>query len=316
MGLYMVIESWLNQLAGSCNRGRVFSVYMVLSYLGVGLGQLLLSVGDVQSLEPFMVAGIFLSVSLVPVAVTNSVQPEMPEKEHHSILNLIRKSPLGIIGCFSAGLITGSFYAMGPAFASQSGLTTPETARFMASAILGGLALQWPIGMLSDHIDRTIVLCLLGIAVASAALSIVWIGRMQVGPVFPGVVFFGGATFALYPVAVARAYDLFDGEDLVAVSSALLLAYGLGAAAGPIVSSLTMAAMNTPYGLFYFCAVVGAAYGAVSLYSRQQQKIERVPVADQTDFMPMKRTSPVAVQIDPRAGLDAGDMPDSCGQHR
>jgi MFS family permease len=304
IGLFMVAESWLNASAGPENRGRVFSVYMVLSYLGLGLGQLLVAGVDVLSPQPWMIAGMVLAVSLVPVAVTNAAQPSLPGKEHFSIPVLFKKSPLAILGCFSAGLITSSFYAMGPAFATQMGFSTTEAAGFMASAVLGGLALQWPIGIVSDHLDRSVVIIFLGAAVAAVSIAMIRFGHYRYGMLFPAAAVFGGIVFVVYPVAVARAYDLFGSEDIVAVSSALLLGYGIGAAAGPFASSLFMTCLNTPHGLFVFCAAVGGAYGAISHYSRANKRIEHIPVSEQTGFMPMRRTSHVAVQIDPRASGD------------
>jgi MFS family permease len=304
IGLFMVVESWLNTSAGPENRGRVFSVYMVLSYLGLGLGQLLVAGVDVMSPQPMMIAGIILAVSLVPVAVTGAAQPTLPGKEHYSIPVLFKKSPLAILGCFSAGLITSSIYAMGPVFAGQMGLSTPEAAGFMASAVLGGLALQWPIGMLSDRFDRSVVIIFLGAAVATASIAMIRFGHYRYGMLFPAATVFGGIVFVVYPVAFARAYDLFGSEDIVAVSSALLLSYGIGAATGPFASSLFMTYLDTPHGLFVFCAAVGGAYGAMAYYSLSKKRIERIPVPEQTGFIPMRRTSHVAVHIDPRSGAD------------
>ena len=304
IGLFMVIESWLNECTASDTRGRVFSLYMVLSYLGMGAGQMLLNVGDVKTQELFLVAAVFLSGCLIPVVVTHSVQPSLPKKAHYGFAALFFKSPLGILGCVSAGLINSSLYALGPAFSRQVGFSTSQTSWFMSAAILGGLAIQWPVGVLSDRFDRTLFLALLGGLVAAASCAMLWIGGNAAEWTILGMFFFGGSVFTIYPVAVARAYDVFAGEDIVAVSSALLLGYGIGASLGPIAASMSMAALKTPYGLFVFCGAVGAIYAIVTLYSRKRKKIEIVAVKDQVAFMPMKSASPVAVQIDPRS--DAG----------
>ncbi len=304
IGLFMVIESWLNECTASDARGRVFSIYMVLSYLGMGAGQLLLNVGDARGLEPFLVAGLCICGCLIPVTVTRSAQPRLPETVRYGFIALFLKSPLGILGCLSAGLINSSLYSLGPVFSSRIGLSTSQTAWFMSAAIFGGLAIQWPVGVLSDRYDRTLFLALLGALVAVGSLVMVWIGSYAVGWIFPGMVFFGGCIFTIYPVSVARAYDVFAGEDIVAVSSALLFGYGIGASAGPVAGAMTMAALGSPYGLFVFCGAVGAAYAAVTLYSRRRKRIEIVPVEEQVGFLPMKSASPVAVQIDPRADAE------------
>jgi hypothetical protein len=130
------------------------------------------------------------------------------------------------------------------------------------------------------------------------------VGHHRYGRLFPAATVFGLIVFVVYPVAVARAYDPFGSEDIVTVSSALLLGYGIGAAAAPFASSLSMTRLNTPHGLLAFCAAAGGAYGAMAHYSRLKKRIERIPVPEQTGFILMWRTSPVAVQIDPRAGAD------------
>ena len=164
MGLYMVIESWLNECAEAHTRGRVFSIYMVLGYLGMGTGQLLLNAGDVRGQELFLITGIFLALCLVPVAVTSSVHPKMSKTVSFNLADLMQRAPLGMLGCLSAGLINGAFYALGPVFSNQIGLTDAQVAWFMTSTIFGGLILQWPVGALSDRFDRTLVLPILAVA--------------------------------------------------------------------------------------------------------------------------------------------------------
>jgi len=273
----------------------------------MGAGQLLLTLGDVESQEPFLLTGILLAACLVPVAVTRSVQPRLPEPSRYGFVGLFLKSPLGLLGALSAGLINGSVYAMAPVFSRQIGQAADETAWLMSAAIFGGLLMQWPVGILSDRVDRTVVLSLLGGLVALAAAGLVWIGSYRTEWMFLGMAVFGGLIFTIYPVAVARAYDVFAGEDIVAVSSALLLGYGIGAAVGPVASSLTMATLDSPNGLFVFCAGVGGLYAAATLYSRRKQKIEIVPVDEQVGFIPMKSASPVVASIDPRAETDEAE---------
>jgi MFS family permease len=304
IGLYMVIESWLGECSEPRSRGRVFSIYMILTYLGMGAGQLLLALNQAGGPRLFLVAGILFAMSLVPVVVTRSVHPELRTPRRFSAHALLRRAPVGMLGCLASGLINSAFYTMTPVFGSRIGLDVSRIAWLMGIPVLGGLLLQWPVGTLSDRVDRPFMLSVLGAlvavvsGVAARAADTTYIGFL----IAMGC--FGGITFAVYPVAVARAHDLFEPGDVVAVSSALLLSYGVGATVGPIAASNVMVAVGRPEGLFIYFGLVGALFALSVFYFRKREKIEVVPVDEQVGFVPMRSTSPVIGEIDPRAAED------------
>ncbi len=301
IGLFMVIESWLNECTVAEARGRVFSIYMVLSYLGIGLGQLLLNLGDPQSSTPFFVAGMLLALSMVPVAVTSAISPALPATERLGLPILLRKAPLGMLGCLTAGLLNSAFYAMGPVFAHASGLNVSQLSCFMGAAVLGGLTLQWPVGIVSDRLDRTLVLPVLGALIGIFSLVVLFAARSSFAVLLTAMAVYGGICFTLYPVAVARGHDLFEPGQVVAVSSGLLFSYGLGASIGPVLAASTMSILGGPHGLFAYTGMVAAVYAALAAWLRTLESVSIVPVADQGTFMPMKSTSSsVAMVIDPR----------------
>jgi MFS family permease len=158
MGLYMVVESWLNDRTESQMRGRVFSVYMALTFLGLGLGQLFLRVADIAGSDLFLIAGIFFALCLVPVTLTRSIHPSLPKTTALHLGQLLRRAPSGLLGALAAGAIAGAFYSLAPVFALRSGLAVQTVAWFMGVTILSGLMLQWPVGILSDRFDRRLVL--------------------------------------------------------------------------------------------------------------------------------------------------------------
>ena len=305
IGLYMVIESWLGECADARFRGRVFSIYMVLCYLGLAIGQQLLNLGDVRSHELFFICGFLLTLCLVPVAVTHSIHPELRQPQRLNPLTIFRRAPIGALGTLAAGLITGSIHSMGPVLGHQIGLTVSEVSWFMSAAISGGLVFQWPVGVISDRIDRTKVLIALLLLLATSSALILHTAHSGFYPLVLSMVTFGGFAFTIYPVSVARTYDLFDSRDIASVSSVLLLFYGLGAAIGPIATSAIMTSTQSPDGFFVFCSVVGILGAATTLLFRQKGNIEIIPADDQLDFLPMSGTSPVTAVIDPRVTLAA-----------
>ncbi|MBC8439007.1 MAG: MFS transporter [Deltaproteobacteria bacterium] len=304
IGMYMVIESWFNECAQPQTRGRVFSIYMVMCYLGGSIGQQLLNLGDAKGQTLFFIIGFLLISCLIPVALTHSIHPEMPKTEPVKFKLILRKAPLGLLGCFTAGLTNSSFYTMGPVFCHQKmNLSVSHLSYFMTLTVLGGLLFQWPLGSFSDRFDRSKVLPVLG--GVFALISVLMIVAAQ-GPFWVfmgGTALFGGLMFTTYPTAVARAHDMFEPKDVVNVSSALLLFYGMGAVTGPLVSSTIMELMDTPFGFYIYFAGVSAIYALVSLFLRHKEIARIIPVEDQVDFMIMKHTTQMALQIDPRSEL-------------
>ena len=308
IGLYMVIESWLNEFTVPGSRGRVFSIYMVCSYLGMGLGQQILNIGDSSTQEPFFIIGILLALCLVPVAVTHSISPKLPPTAKFDLIALIKQSPMGMGGSFLAGVTNSSFYAMGPVFGNQIGLSVSDVAGMMTTTIFGGLLCQWPLGLLSDRFDRSLILSIIGVLVALTATGIILTAGIPYRFLLMIMALFGGIIFAVYPVAVSRAHDVSQSHDVVSISSALLLCFGVGSSIGPMAASGIMTGFDSPYALFGFCACIGGLYAILGIVLRQTERIKRVPVDEQVDFFPMKNTSQVAHALDPRGSLEADEQ--------
>ena len=307
MGLFMVIESWLNECAEPRFRGRIFSIYMIVTYLGSTVGQQLLNTGDVHGQALFLVAGVFVVLSTIPVAMTRSIHPKLPKVEQAALKTILKKAPIGMLGCFGSGLLHSAFYTMGPVFAHQIQLTVSQISWFMSLTVLGGLLLQWPVGMLSDRLDRSLVLPALGIILAVISLFLLLFSRYSLGILLGTTAVFGGIFFSIYPVAVARAHDIFEAQDVVKVSSVLLLCYGIGAMFGPILAAMVMSVAGTPYGLYFYMIAVSSLYAVVTLMLRQKESVRIVPVAEQVDFVIMETTSDVAMHLDPRLERPQGE---------
>jgi len=303
----MVVESWLNECTAAQSRGRIFSIYIVIAYMGIGIGQQLLQFGDVRSQELFFVVGILFSLSLVPVVVTRSVHPELPESERHRFVVLFRKAPIGVLGCITAGLINSAFYSLAPVFSTKIGLTTNEVSWLMTTTVFGGLTLQWLVGTISDRFDRTVILFIMSalistisiIILINAGTSFVWL-LIEMG-------LFGGFSCTIYPVSVARTYDIFEVKDAVPVSAGLLLSYSIGAIVGPIVASGLMTLIRSPYGLFFYWSLISTIFTTITIYFRRKERIEIIPVKEQVEFVPMKTTSSVAMVLDPRTEIESNN---------
>jgi len=245
-----------------------------------------------------------LKLEDVPVALTHSIHPEMRKVEPVKLKNIFKKAPMGMIGCFTAGLLGSSFFTMGPLFCHQINLSVSQISYFMTITVLGGLVLQWPAGYFSDRFDRSVVMPVLGgLFALISGLMIMAVHQVSFWAFMAATAVFGGFMFTIYPSAVARAHDMFEPKDVVNVSSALLLFYGVGAVIGPIASSAVIELLDSPYGFYLYFSGTSAIFTAVSFYLRHKEIAQIIPVEEQVDFMIMKHTSQMAIRFDPRSEL-------------
>ena len=297
-GLTLVIESWLNSVASSAQRGRVLAIYMIVFYGAFGGGQFLLSAYDPAGFELFAVAAILLGMSLVPIVLTRTEAPEVAAPAPLNLAELMRVSPMAVFGAAASGIILGSFYGLAPLFAIMRGLTASGVALFMAAAIFGGLALQWPIGLLSDRIDRRSVIlgAAAATAIVSSAIAFTPSGDDMLLLVLIGL--FGGVSFTLYPLSLAHAGDrLAHNEDMVGLSSGMLLIYSVGAVLGPLLAGQIFAALDGG-GLFLFTAVIAAGTVVFGLW--RMHRTAPPTAKDQVSFVAVPRTSAAGAELDPR----------------
>jgi len=274
-GMVMIVESWLNERSTNSNRGRILSLYMITNYLGAGMGQFLLNVANPDSFQLFSVASIIFSIALVPILLTRAEAPKPSVPERMKFRDLIRVSPVGVIGTMTAGLTNSSLNSMGPIFAASVGLSVREISIFMASILLGGMVLQFPIGRLSDQFDRRTILTLAALLTAAASGGIIWAANepLVIGIFVIGMVY-GGVCYTIYPMSSAQVNDVADKDRLVQVSAGLLMAYGIGASTGPIIASQVMGRLG-PDGLFYFisaCTCFLALFSVLRIIQRPSGK--------------------------------------------
>lgn len=285
-GMIVATESWLNERCTNETRGQVMAFYMITNYLAAGCGQFILPLGDPGGFELFCVASIIYSLALVPVLLTRSTAPRPSPPERASMPELWKLSPVGLIGATAAGIVNTNFQGLAPVFAYGEGFTVTQTSIFMAAGIVGGLLLQWPMGRLSDRIDRRTVLA--GVAIGTAAASFgVWFMTGAGGGSFTGIVVviiaYGGLSSTVYSLCAAHTNDFAPPEKLAQTASGLLIAYGLGASAGPVLTSSLMEMFGAST-LFMVNAWAHGSLGVFALY-RMFRRAPR-PKAQQRPIIP------------------------------
>ncbi|MGV2289526.1 MFS transporter [Trinickia sp. YCB016] len=289
VGIFTVIESWLHQVASNAHRGRVFSAYLITNYLGVGIGQFLLGLADPAGFELFSVVSALFSASLIPVALAGGapgqaaahgsahapvtasgesvVRPGGASKLARGLSGLgivYRWAPLGVFGCLAAGLLNSSFYTMQPIFMRRLDYSIGDVSHFMGFALLAALLPQWPVARLADLVDRRAVIA--AISALTAACCVLLFVLQKGGLAVAIDYLYVAVVFSLYGVVTSYVNDCTPSDQRIAVSSALLLIFSLGASGGPTLASAAMALVG-PRGLYLFAAVVTGALTVLTLRS-------------------------------------------------
>jgi MFS family permease len=272
-GIYVVAESWLNDRASRTNRGRLLALYMLILYVGLGAGQFLLPLFDDRAPTPFMLVSILISLAMVPIVVSAQPLPEraIPRKVRYR--DLYRNSPLGVVAVCVSGLISSIIFSMGPVYAHLNGLETTHVAIFMAVSICAGALTQYPVGRLSDRMDRRTVIagvCTLATVVAG---SIVAFRAMPHALFLLLTACFSGFALTLYSLAVSHVNDKLEPAEMVAASSALLRMNGAAAAFGPVV----MGSLIQGFGPAAYFSALALLTGALTVYDLWR-KSRRQPV--------------------------------------
>jgi MFS family permease len=270
-GIYVVAESWLNDRASCANRGRLLAVYMLVLYVGLGAAQFLLIVSNPLTPSPFMLVSVLISLAMVPIMVSAQQLPERSVPRKVSFPDLYGNSPLGVVGVTVSGLISATIFSMGPVYARLNGLTTTRVATFMGLSILAAAVTQYPVGRLSDRMDRRTVIA------AVCTLATLVAGSIVAFPAMPHAVFltlaalFSGLVLTLYSLSISHVNDKLEPAQMVAASSALLLLNGTAAAIGPVLAGGLMATFG-PRAYFATLATLTGVLAVYDLWRKSRRK--------------------------------------------
>ncbi|WP_420420551.1 MFS transporter [Simkania sp.] len=304
-GFFIVIESWLLLSTGIRTRGKILSLYMLTLYMAQGFGQFILNAAPMKSFLPFAITIFLSSVSVLPVCMMKSSGPLMLESSITNIFQILKKAPLGPIGCFIAGLIMSSFYGLGPIFGKEVNLSIMQISQIMGLTILGGLALQWPIGHLSDIFNRRKVIIGVFLALMLLTFALFHSHNFPYYLLLTLMVLFGGISFTIYPLSITYTCDYFSERNIVGITCALLIIYGTGCIVGPLISPLFMSLVG-PSGLFLFIALVSAVYIVFAMWRFLHAR--RPAEEEQSDYLPLPRATSLAFLLDPRSDMGSDEI--------
>lgn len=291
-GVYVVAESWVNNISSNETRGQALSAYMIVQMAGIVTGQALINVSSPGGYDLFILMSVLVSVSFAPILLSAAPAPVSGESERMSFRQLFESSPLGCVGSFLLGGIFASLFGMAVVYASERGMSVEVTSAFVSSIYIGGLLFQYPIGWISDRMDRRkLIGATTIIGTGACALGIV--GSDYLTAVFLATFVLGGVANPLYSLLIAHTNDFLPPSKMASASSGLVFLNGLGAAFGPITVGYVMGWFG-PNGFFLFNAILCAAIASYAVY-RMTQRAAPSP-KDTVSYQPVATRTIVAAE--------------------
>jgi MFS family permease len=301
--IFTVTDSWISTRAASSHRGRILSIYMMCTKIALMISPLGIGLGSIRADGLFMLISAFLSLSLLPIAATTTEEPPAPRSVRIRVRTLLAAAPSAVVGSFAVGLVNGPVVAITPVFGVSIGLSQERAAALLFALQAGSLVMQWPLGWLSDRMDRRYVIA--GLAVGTCLVSLLIIlASAGAAEMFVLLAFaaWGGLALCVYSVCVAHACDIVDPGQIVSTVGSLLFSWAAGVTIGPLFGAVAMDLMG-PQGLFIYSALVSFAF-AVFIISRICQ-LPRPPAKG--GFVDIAPTSSATMSLSSRNGESEAD---------
>ncbi len=306
---FTAMESWLSESSTKGNRGQVLAFYQVVVLGALFCGQFLINLASPQGSLLFVLSGILLCASIIPIVLSRNSGPVVEEVEPMSLLALLKISPLGVVSCFISGLIYSAAFNMLPVFAADFGIVDFQLSLYMGAAIMGAFILQFPIGYLSDRFDRRTILLIILIISALAGFSVTlladqnWFWPMSV---VTGISC--GIIACTYPLSISESFDKLRQSEMVSAMGCLILAFSIGGIIGPYSTAIIMKQFGNG-SLFGFLGVIQLLLAAFVVYRMFAR--EALPAEDQEQFVMQGMAVAAVSGLDPRTEYQESELPPS-----
>ena len=295
-GIYIIMESWLNDKSTNQTRGQLLSIYMIITFVFVGLGQLLLNISDPSKVDLFILVSILLSFALLPILLSNTEQPNTSDTKSFSLSEFYAISPLGFVGALFTGLAHSVVFGYGAVYATSKGLSILEVSIFMIIITSFGALSQWPIGYLSDRMDRRLIL--IGVTFAASGLCILIVASSYISLTlfFVLTAIYSCMSLPMYSLAIAHTNDFLEQNEIVAASSAFAKLVGIGSILGPLMVS-GMMSITGPNGYHIYLLLIHGLLGLFGLYRMTKRAI---PADSESQYVPLPRNiTPAGMELNP-----------------
>lgn len=292
--VYVTAESWLNNSATNENRGQTLSLYMIVQMIGIVAAQGVLLLGDPSGYILFIIPSVLVSVAFAPILLSITPTPAFDTTKPMSLKKLYEVSPLGVVGMFLLGGVFSAQFGMAAVYGGKAGLSIAQISLFVSAFYVGALIMQYPLGYISDRMDRRFLI-LLTAALGGVASIVVVIWGEDIIILLAAAFVIGGTSNPLYSLFLAYTNDFLEHEDMAAASGGMVFVSGLGAISGPIVTGWLM----TTVGPGAFFGLIGALMIAIAVYAAFRMTQRASPSVDDTAGFQaiMPSSSPVFVEV-------------------
>ncbi|MEM8654771.1 MAG: MFS transporter [Pseudomonadota bacterium] len=293
--VYVTAESWLNDAADNSNRGKALSLYMIVQMVGIVTSQYLLLTADPSGFILFVIPSVLVSLAITPILLSISPVPAFDTTKPMTLRRLAETSPLGCVGMFLLGGVFAAQFGMSAVYGTQAGLSVAQISTFVSAFFVGAMLLQYPIGWISDRIDRRVlILVVAALGGAGSVLGLLFAGSFTMLLVSAFVI--GGMSNPLYSLLLAHTNDFLDHDDMAAASGGLVFINGLGAVFGPLIVGALMESVGAG-GFYMFTGVLFAFLVAYAAYRATQRAALSVEETGSYVVMSQATTTPVAMEI-------------------
>ena len=294
-GVYVTAESWLNNSATNENRGQALSLYMVVQMLGIVMAQGLLVLTDPNSFIPFIIPSVLVSIAITPILLSISPTPAFESAKRMSFAALWNASPLGCAGMFLLGGIFASQFGMSSVYGTQAGLSVTQISTFVATFFFSAILTQYPIGWISDRMDRRLLITIVaGIGAIGALVGLTF--GTDFGMLLVSAFLIGGMSNPLYSLLVAHTNDFLEYDEMAAASGGLVFLAGLGAVTGPLTVGLLMERVG-PHGFYVFTLLLFVVLLAYAMYRATRRSTIAVEDTGTYVVMSQAAATPVGMEI-------------------
>ena len=293
-GVYVVAESWLNEASTNENRGKTLSLYLIVQMTGIVSAQILVNFADPGGWNLFVIMSVLVSISFAPILLSAQRTPAFETTKPMSFPELFRVSPLGCVGMFFLGGVFAALFGMAAVYGTEVGLSVREVTIFVSAIYVGGMLAQYPIGWLSDRMDRRrLIMAVTAVCAAMTFLGLAFVGNFVVLCLLAFVI--GGVANPLYSLLLAHANDFLEHEDMAAASGGMIFLNGVGAIMGPILVGWLMQQYGSHY-FFVFIALIMASIAAYAAFRMTRRA--SIPVDETSSYAAiLPSATPVAVEI-------------------
>ena len=299
-GVYVTAESWLNNASTNATRGKALSLYMIVQMVGIVTAQGVLVLADPSGYVLFVIPSVLVSLAFAPILLTVCPTPAFERTKALSLRQIMKISPLGCVGMFLLGGVFSAQLGMAPVYGAEVGLSVPQLSAFVASFFIGAIVLQYPIGWMSDRMDRRLLILGTAAVMGTAATG----GLLLAGAFAPLLVLafvIGGMSNPLYSLIIAHTNDFLDHDDMAAAAGSMVFISGLGAVIGPLVTGWLMGVIG-PRGFFVVMAVLSFAIVVHAAYRMTRRAAPRVT---ESYVAVAPSASPMAVELAQDAVIDS-----------